>query len=133
MTPATFIRTMAMIGHLPGFLAGPATQIWFAVARYRNCSRGHHLHAGGNYCSFDCGTLLKRDAWRQWTVGLRDGSFEVVSATAEHHARNLVVYGQQTPGMMDTAAFDAGRHRVMMSDIISCQAGQICEAPGQPG
>ncbi len=35
-----------------------------------------------------------------WEVGLRDGTTREVRATNVHHAKNLVIFGESSPGVM---------------------------------
>ncbi len=70
------------------------------------CSRGIHDNrpvAPGeeptNFCHA-CGVLVNPKAFGIWEVGLRDGTSREVVATNIHHAKNLVIYGEDLSGRM---------------------------------
>lgn len=97
---------------------------WF-MQRLR-CRRGLHFRAGSaNYCAYGCGTLLNKAGWRWWAVLLRDGSSRVVQATTEAHARNLVMFGEATPGQVNMDALIEQRRTVDEAEIVRCTPGQI--------
>jgi hypothetical protein len=95
----------------------------FAYLRRTQCPRGRHF-TGGNYCAYGCGALLVKEAGREWTLTLSDGSSLKVQATNEAHARGLVVYGDVGPGRVDLFALAEERIKVHEDNIVSCKPGQ---------
>lgn len=84
--------------------------LWWQISRFVNrqfrCSRGDHDNrpvAGTeevtNLCR-NCGILMNPKAFGIWEIGLLDGTTREVTAINVHHAKNLVIYGERSPGQM---------------------------------
>lgn len=121
-------KVLAVACKVPAPFRVSAMRLAFAWLRQTQCSRGIH-GIGANYCTYGCREQLVKDAWREWTVALADGSIIKVNATNERHARNLVVYGEATPGQVDLYALVERRARVHKRNIVSCTAGQATQRP----
>jgi hypothetical protein len=123
---SSYFKVMLVIHRLPRLLAAPLAGGFSLWLRQVDCRAGKHTPGGveANYCA-GCGQLINSAAWRNWTVSLRDGSYRVVPATNEIHARNLVRFGEERPGQMNTRAFLERRQVVIDEDILTCTPGQI--------
>ena len=126
MKTSSYSNAMRFIHRFPGWVAAPLAHGLTLWLRHVDCRAGKHTRGASdaNYCA-GCGQLVNPAAWRRWTIGLRDGTYRVVAATNEIHARNLVRYGEERPGQMDTRAALEGRRLVADEDIVSCTPGQI--------
>lgn len=91
-TPRVFRALFQSVLKAPRLLRPDLMALLQAVMRRTHCARGKHARSG-NYCIYGCGTLLNKDAFKDWVVVLTSGEQQVVSAINAHHAASLVVYG----------------------------------------
>ena len=77
----------------------------------------------GNYCCFECGTLVNKGAWRFWHAVLRDGSTRKVVALSEEMARRMVVHDVGLDAITPTTV------AVHPTNIVSCTPGEIAPDP----
>lgn len=120
-------RLYADLHRLPSILVVPCLAVLQALMRRRNCARGVHRLWLGNYCCFECGTLVNKAAWRYWHAVLRDGSSRKVVAVNEQMARHMVVHD------VGLDEVDVTRIVVHPSNIMSCTPGEIAPDPRAKG
>lgn len=71
-----------------------------------------------NYCGH-CGHAFNPNALSQWAVTTREGECHEVKAVNEHHARNLVVYGNKKSLPIDATGRVLGEPIVHPDNILS--------------
>lgn len=113
----------AALHHLPSILARPCLDVLQLYMRRRYCARGVHRLWLGNYCCFECGTLLNKAAWRYWHTTLRDGSTRTVVALNEKMALHQVVHN------VGLDMVEASEVVIHPSNVLSCVAGEIAPDP----
>lgn len=96
--------------------------VWLFLQRQLMCPRGLHNNCPvvpneepTNFCHA-CGALVNPKAFGVWEVRLRDGTTREVVATNIHHAKNLVIYGEDLPRRM--ARMRHGEFKIHPQNIV---------------
>jgi hypothetical protein len=110
----SFHQVMIALGYVPFGFHMNARRAFTRFMRTRHCEKGRHLR-DGNYCAFECGTLLNAAGWRRWAVELRSGEVLTIAAIGAPHAVNLAI---------DQVFEDSGR-RLTPTDAVRATSGQI--------
>lgn len=118
-------RLYADLHRLPNILAAPCLAVLQAFMRRRYCARGVHRLWMGNYCCFECGTLVSKGAWRYWDAVLRDGTTRKVVALNEKMARHMIVHD------VGLDALNPTKIAVHPTNIVACTPGEIAPIHGR--
>lgn len=116
-------RLYAALNRIPGIPGYLCAALLQAYMRRRYCARGEHRLWMGNYCCFECGTLVNKAAWRYWHAVLRDGSTKKVVALNEEIARHMVVHDVGLDAVNPTTVV------VHPTNVVSCTPGEVAPDP----